>query len=71
MSDSIIFFKVNTSLLYNLYWYIKRKITNTGPHGKYCGCKKWGTYIGLGCSMPVGRPLTVHGSITNNKNNYE
>ena len=65
MSDPILY-KANTSFLYNLYWYIKRKITNTGPHGKYCGCKKWGSYISLGCAITTYK-LTVHGSITDKK----
>lgn len=63
MNNTYTFYKPNT-FLYNLYWYIKRKITNTGPHGKYCGCKKWGTYIGLGCTIPTYK-FTVHESITN------
>ena len=50
------------SFLYKLYWYLKRKITNTGPHGKCCGCNKWGTYIGLGCANPTYK-LTVQESI--------
>ena len=67
MSDIRIY---KASFLETLYAYIKRKITNTGPHGKYCGCKKWGIYIGLVCSTPT-YPLTVHGSITNKNNKYE
>jgi hypothetical protein len=64
MSDVRIY---KASFLRNLYWYIKRKITNTGPHGKYCGCKKWGYgHIGLGCPIPTYK-LTVHESITDKK----
>lgn len=36
-----------------LFLYLKRVITRTGPHGKYCGCNKWGHYIGLGCPHPT------------------
>ena len=54
------------SFLYKLYWYLLRKFTNTGPHGKYCGCKKWGTYIGLGCANPIYK-LTIYGSIGDTK----
>jgi len=65
--NNLIKFK-QPSFLYILYWYIKRKITNTGPHGKYCGCKKWGSYIGLGCGTATYKcKLTVHGSITDKK----
>lgn len=55
------------SFLYKLYWYIRRKITNTGPHGKYCGCNKWGVYYGLGgCTTPTHK-LNVIGSIQDKK----
>ena len=51
---------------YKLYWYLKRVITNTGPHGKHCGCNKWGHPIGLGCPKSMYK-LTVHGSIGDKK----
>jgi hypothetical protein len=35
-----------------IYIYLKRVITKTGPHGKLCGCPKWGFYVGLGCCNP-------------------
>lgn len=38
--------------LYLIYIYIKRIVTNSGPHGKYCKCKKWGSYVSLGCANP-------------------
>ena len=37
---------------WKLYWYIKRVITNSGPHSKGCGCNKWGSYVGGGCPSP-------------------
>ena len=55
------------SILYKLYWYLKRKITNTGPHGKHCGCNKWGSYVSLGCANSTEYKLTVHGSIHDKK----
>lgn len=43
---------IKPSFVDTLAAYIKCKITNTGPHGKYCGCKKWGIRYGLGCPNP-------------------
>ena len=44
------------------YTYIKRVLTNTGPHGKHCGCDKkkdFSGYVGLGqCQCPAW-PLDV------------
>ena len=40
-----------------LYYFLKRVITNAGPHGKFCKCKKWGTYVGFGCPNPNNKLL--------------
>lgn len=48
-------FTLNTkpSWLKLCWWWLKRIVTQRGPHGKKCNCPKWGWYMGLGCPNPA------------------
>ena len=48
-----------------LILYIKRVLTNTGPHGRYCKCSKWGHYAALGCpNLNLKYKLYIHEKVS-------
>jgi hypothetical protein len=41
---------IKPNWFYLLHTFLFRVLHRKGPHGKYCGCSKWGSFVGLGCA---------------------